>query len=468
MSLRGSVFPQAAKYALIVSILSAVLKVMDQQDWIGLTKFAGQINNAVFSGFTFTLGFVLVFRTNQCYNRFLQGASSACTMRSKMFEAASSLVAFSTMSKKERPEVDIFIHKVVRLFSLVHGTALEVICDAGHKEFPVLDIGGIPEKNLECLKRSRGQLRVDMVYQWIITLVTHAVDTGLVAVPPPILSRVFHELELSRVEFNQILQIINIPAPFPYAQAASVLLGVYSISTPIIMVVWSTHPAVAFIITFVCTVALWSIELIATEIENPFGQDVNDLPVFEFQEDMNASLLMLLDPAAREVMDLDPAANMNVSSLITLSRKFKSFSEVSQNISQDLSSTNDQFFDVDSSVENDDMQHGGAKSLEEKIQEKNERHMAIRVDVPEMEPNSLQAQLTALQGGMLPQQHKPHPVEARCDGNLNTVSCAARMCDANPDIASREDSKHDSEHEVDQWHRIHQVREAYDKALSRV
>jgi len=226
MSLRGSVFPQAAKYALIVSILSAVLKVMDQQDWIGLTKFAGQINNAVFSGFTFTLGFVLVFRTNQCYNRFLQGASSACTMRSKMFEAASSLVAFSTMSKKERPEVDIFIHKVVRLFSLVHGTALEVICDAGHKEFPVLDIGGIPEKNLECLKRFRGQLRVDMVYQWIITLVTHAVDTGLVAVPPPILSRVFHELELSRVEFNQILQIINIPAPFPYAQAASVLLGV--------------------------------------------------------------------------------------------------------------------------------------------------------------------------------------------------------------------------------------------------
>jgi len=183
---------------------------------------------------------------------------------------------------------------------------------------------------------------------------------------------------------------------------------------------------------------------------------------------MNASLLMLLDPAAREVMDLDPSANMNVSSLITLSRKFKSFSEVSQNISQDLSSTNDQFFDVDSSVENDDMQHGGAKSLEEKIQEKNERHMAIRFDVPEMEPNSLQAQLTALQGGMLPQQHKPHPVEARCDGNLNTVSLAARMCDANPDISSREDSKHDSEHEVDQWHRIHQVREAYDKALSRV
>jgi len=48
--------------------------------------------------------------------------------------------------------------------------------------------------------------------------------------------------------------------------------------------------------SFVCTLGMFVIELIATEIENPFGEDVNDLPIYQFQDDMNSSLLTLLNP----------------------------------------------------------------------------------------------------------------------------------------------------------------------------
>jgi len=191
----------------------------------------------------------------------------------------------------------------------------------------VIDIDGIPEHFLEGLTHFHGALRVEMIYQWITTLIMDSASKELVAAPAPILSRVFQELGDSRLEFNQILQIVNIPIPFPYAQAAAMLLGVYSIMVPLVVKGWSSHPLSAAVIAFFCTFSMWSIELIATEIEHPFGEYVNDLPVREFQQDLNASLLSLLNPIAREVPALAEKANRNIKKLSSKLYRGKSFSE---------------------------------------------------------------------------------------------------------------------------------------------
>jgi predicted membrane chloride channel (bestrophin family) len=39
----------------------------------------------------------------------------------------------------------------------------------------------------------------------------------------------------------------------------------------------------------------WSINYIAAEIEMPFGEDANDLPIAQLQEGFNTSLRMLID-----------------------------------------------------------------------------------------------------------------------------------------------------------------------------
>merc|ERR1739848_425086 len=44
--------------------------------------------------------------------------------------------------------------------------------------------------------------------------------------------------------------------------------------------------------------SFWCINHIATEIEQPFGDDANDLPIRELQEEVNHSLLLLLSDMA--------------------------------------------------------------------------------------------------------------------------------------------------------------------------
>merc|ERR1719313_604417 len=62
----------------------------------------------------------------------------------------------------------------------------------------------------------------------------------------------------------------------------------------------------ASIFAFVPIFGLHCLNFVAMELENPFGTDVNDLPLINFQTEMNNCLMMLLHPKA----DLIP----NVSS----------------------------------------------------------------------------------------------------------------------------------------------------------
>jgi len=325
LSWRGSVFPRTAKYAFSAGFLAACLKVLDGSS---IASLPIEMNSSAFSGFTFTLGLVLVFRTNQSYSRFWESITSAILMRSKLFEASASLASFASCSQQPPENIDRFFHSIVRLVSLLHASALDLMCGTPDKRFPVIDLEGLETASLEYLYDLPCDLRVDVIYQWINGLAVESINSGLLAAPAPIVSRVFQELELSRTELHRVLQVTGIPIPFPYAQASSVLLIVYTIFTPIFMVRWTPHPAVTFAITFFLVLSLWSLELIAVEIENPFGDDVNDLQVGRFQEDFNKRLLLLLHPQTRHVPELTSQADMNRCSLFSMLHRSRTFSEV--------------------------------------------------------------------------------------------------------------------------------------------
>jgi len=54
----------------------------------------------------------------------------------------------------------------------------------------------------------------------------------------------------------------------------------------------------AGILSFIVTFSFWGITYIAVELEQPFGDDANDLPLHQMQMDMNARLQSLLDVRA--------------------------------------------------------------------------------------------------------------------------------------------------------------------------
>jgi len=253
-------------------------------------------------------------------------------MRAELHETALNLTIFAKHSQKPRNEVDMFVHKVVRLISLLHAFALECVTEIAHKDLPIIDLDAIPDEQLEYLHSLPSRLRVEVIHQWVTSLLVESMYSGMMTVPPPIYTRVFQQLERSKMEFSQVLQLINIPFPFPYAQAAKMLLAIYSVFTPVVMVFWSSSVQSSFMFTFFSTFGMFCIEIIATEIEHPFGEDANDLPVVEFQEEINSGLLLLMEPLAQRAPELSEKAKLNHKQLISMKRH-SSFYDVVEQIS---------------------------------------------------------------------------------------------------------------------------------------
>jgi len=93
----------------------------------------------------------------------------------------------------------------------------------------------------------------------------------------------------------------GIPFPFPYAQLLTMLLIFYSLLTPLFCVVAMESVVLASSFSFISVFAFWGVNFIAAEIESPFGDDENDLPLHALQKDMNKSLWILLHPKTQRV-----------------------------------------------------------------------------------------------------------------------------------------------------------------------
>merc|ERR1719428_1425978 len=74
----------------------------------------------VWSSFSVLVGFLIVFRTSQAYNRFWDGCTATHQMRAEWFDACSALVAFCRYSKAGDAAIMRFTHILVRLFSMLH------------------------------------------------------------------------------------------------------------------------------------------------------------------------------------------------------------------------------------------------------------------------------------------------------------------------------------------------------------
>jgi putative membrane protein len=88
-------------------------------------------------------------------------------------------------------------------------------------------------------------------------------------------------------------RIKNTPIPFSYSVFIKKFIFIYVLTLPIAYastLSWFAIPVVVFIYY-----VLTSLELIAEEIENPFGTDANDLPLDEISKNIRKSVEMIFD-----------------------------------------------------------------------------------------------------------------------------------------------------------------------------
>lgn len=313
--LRGSVIPRALLWALPSAIIAFGIKYFEEIGFYNLHRLEILTQGDVYSGFTYVLGFSLVFRTTQSYTRYWTAATAVHEMASEWSDSCASLVAFASVSHATKSEVDRFKHTVVRLFSLLHAMALAEIA-ASADDLPILDVQGLCKQQLRVLFSGAAQGRkVQIVLSWIKSYITQMADSGLLNVPPPILTRVFQELGSGLVNFHKAQQVVIFPFPFPYTQLNVLLTQVYVFVTPLVICTWRTWPWVCAVFTFFAVACTMCLDIIAAELENPFGDDPNDLPMAGLQGDMNMFLTMQLNPATTSPPDLDESARMDFREL---------------------------------------------------------------------------------------------------------------------------------------------------------
>eukprot|EP00931_Biecheleriopsis_adriatica_P117100 TRINITY_DN9264_c0_g2_i1.p1 TRINITY_DN9264_c0_g2~~TRINITY_DN9264_c0_g2_i1.p1 ORF type:complete len:534 (-),score=108.44 TRINITY_DN9264_c0_g2_i1:57-1658(-) len=307
ISLRGSVAPRACTFAIPVAAFGVFLSYLDVIS-PGLREDLGLLEADKSQLWAISCGILLAvifFRITRAMARFWEGTGLLHQMRGEWFDSVSCCVTFSRAGlAAKQEEVLAFRHTIVRLMSLCHGSALKEIGGSDASDCETIDPIGLDIKTWRHIQNCtdvNGPLqfnRVEVLLHLIQSLITASLDSGVLKVPPPILSRVYQTLSRGFVNLLNAKKISDTRFPFPFAQLITVLILVQGVMTPMMVSCLFDKPYLVAVFTFIPIFGICALNFIGVELENPFGQDANDLPLDHFQEEMNNCLLMLLHPSA--------------------------------------------------------------------------------------------------------------------------------------------------------------------------
>mmetsp|Transcript_15546 Transcript_15546/g.36622 ORF Transcript_15546/g.36622 Transcript_15546/m.36622 type:complete len:464 (-) Transcript_15546:373-1764(-) len=321
---RGSVLPVSLRISLPFAVISLFLKYLEVWGVLDLSILDFLNTGEIYGGFTFVLGFTLVFRTSQSYTRYWAAATAVHEMGSEWSDSCASLIAFASCSKAPAEDIQRYMHLTVRLFSVLHAMAMEEIAELKMENFRVIDALGLVKEDLESIhgndtsdnaNRIGHAIKTTTVLCWLKKHIVVSQAAGIIAVPPPILTRVFHELSMGLVEYHKAQQVVIWPFPYPYAQLNTFLIWIFLFVSPLVICTWQTSPWIIACFTLLTACSMVGLDCIAAEIEAPFGPDQNDLPCNEMMDDYNTLLLAQLNPTSWAVPKMNEDALVDFRSL---------------------------------------------------------------------------------------------------------------------------------------------------------
>lgn len=155
-------------------------------------------------------------------------------------------------------------------------------------------IGGISDKEAELLRNAKGaSAKVSLVYMWINEfIIREHLHGSMGSVAPPIISRLMQFTSDGHLWYNAARKMAYIPFPFPHVQLTTALLLFAIVVVPLLMLAKS-HPYFGFALNFLTVAILAGLNEVAKELENPFRNVPNDLPLNLFQAHFNESLITM-------------------------------------------------------------------------------------------------------------------------------------------------------------------------------
>lgn len=234
-------------------------------DFFHLHEKEFQSTMAMHSLLGIVLGLFLVFRTNSAYDRWWEGRKLWGSMVNNTRNLAHKMNAFLPRDDRENRE---YFSKMIPNFvisvkeNLRHGAKVSDL-DAPSSDFT---------SRLENIRHIPNRIS-SMLYERVNDLYRKSIISG----------DQFFMIDKELKEFSDILgaceRIKNTPIPYSYSMYIKKFIFIYIITLPFGFVTVTEY--VTVIIVGLISFVILSVELIAEEIEDPFGKDVNDLPTDE-------------------------------------------------------------------------------------------------------------------------------------------------------------------------------------------
>ena len=206
---------------------------------------------------------------------------------------------FRKVEKKQYSDVRAWRTKLVSMMSIMHGMALAVLTGDETTELVVLE-GLDEESTRKKLDAADLQDRVFLVFQWMQQSIIERHHDGGLNIPPPILGRVFQEMSTGMLGFQQCRKIQDTPFPFPYMQICLMSLMVFNCITPFFVHEFCKNPYWAFCFSTVAVAGFTAINEVSIQLEDPFGDDDNDLPIHHYQQEFNRGLIQISMLSSKE------------------------------------------------------------------------------------------------------------------------------------------------------------------------
>ena len=232
---------------------------------------------------SFVISMLLVFRTNTAYDRWWEGRKLWGALVNNSRNLAIKLNAFLQADDKQNRN---FFGQTIPMYASVLSAHLRseqtrlALDEAEHPEFEQFD-----EK-----KHAPNQIAA-----LIMQRINRMYENGAIKGEQLIILN--GELQSFTEVCGACERIKNTPIPYSYSAFLKKFIFFYVITLPISFVFTLGYLAIP--VTVFIFYVLASLELIAEEIEDPFGGDMNDLPTERISENISKHV--------REILSADPA-----------------------------------------------------------------------------------------------------------------------------------------------------------------
>lgn len=160
---------------------------------------------------------------------------------------------------------------------------------------PLPVIGGVSDAEIRFLQMARGPYaKTQLCFNWLSEFIVREHLAGsLGKVGPPIISRIFQFLGDGMIYYNHARKIMFIPFPFGHAQLSIFYVYVMKIVIPFLMHEWTDHLLIGAFLTFLTVLCIEAINAVARDLENPFRNFPNELPLVNIMAQFNEGLITM-------------------------------------------------------------------------------------------------------------------------------------------------------------------------------